>query len=196
MKPVMRNEILPIGEYETVRERFRARVIEDKKRRRLRVADRASVLFENHDTALLQIQEMLRTERITREGAIVHEIETYNELVPGDNELSCTVLIEIDDKPEREDFLVRAKGLESKVVMVVDGERAAGTATKERLLDDRASAVIYLKFALSERSANALRGAAGRSDLAVEIRFEHEAFTASASLPRPVVMSLAQDLEA
>ena len=47
MRPVDRTEIMPIGEYETIRDRFRARVIEEKKRRRFRVADRASVVFEN-----------------------------------------------------------------------------------------------------------------------------------------------------
>ena len=50
---------------------------------------KVSVVFENHDTVLLQIQEMLRTERITRPAAIQHEIDTYNELVPGPDELSA-----------------------------------------------------------------------------------------------------------
>ncbi len=193
MRPVDRSEILPIGEYEIVRDRFRARVIEEKRRRRLRVADRASVVFENHDTALLQIQEMLRTERITREGAILHEIETYNELVPGDNEVSATVMIEIDDKPEREDFLVRAKGLEDSVSLVIDGERCSGKTTPERVLADRASAVIYLKFALTSRAVSALRDKT--KEHAVEIRFDHAAFTAAAKVPRAVVVSLAEDLE-
>jgi hypothetical protein len=193
MRPVDRSEVLPIGEYETIRDRFRARVIDEKKRRRLRVADRASVIFENHDTALFQIQEMLRTERITREGAILHEIETYNELVPNDNEVSATVMIEIDDKAEREAFLMRAKGLEDQVSIVIDGERYAGKTTPERRLDDRASAVIYLKFALSPHAVSALRDKT--KEHAVELRFDHEAFTASAPVPRAVVLSLAEDFE-
>ncbi len=193
MHAVDRSEILPIGEYELVRDHFRARVIDEKRRRRLRVADRVSVVFENHDTALLQIQEMLRTERITREGAILHELETYNELVPGDNEVSATVMIEIDDKPEREVFLVRAKGLEAKVSLVIDGERYLGRTTPDRLLVDRASAVIYLKFALSPHAVSALRDKT--KEHAVEIRFDHETFTAVAPLPRAVVASLAEDFE-
>ena len=47
------------------------------------MGDKASAVFENHDTVLLQIQEMLRTERISREAAIQHEIDTYNEHFPG-----------------------------------------------------------------------------------------------------------------
>lgn len=195
MRAVDRAEVLPLAEYETIRDRFRARVIDEKKRRRLRVADRASIVFENHDTALMQIQEMLRTERITREGAVLHEIETYNELVPGDKELSATVMIEIDDKAEREDFLVRAKGLESSVSVAIDGARYLGKTTPDRLLEDRASAVIYLKFALSDAAVSAIREAAKGKEHAIELRFDHAAFTASAPLPRTVIVSLAEDLE-
>jgi hypothetical protein len=66
MKPIERGEVLGLAEYEAIRDRFRARVIEEKKARRTTLGDRASCLFENRDTVLMQIQEMLRTERISR----------------------------------------------------------------------------------------------------------------------------------
>src|ERR1700736_1779658 len=119
MKPIQRSEILGIAEYEPIRERFRARVIEAKKRRRVVLGPKATAVFENRDTMMLQIQEMLRTERITREGAIQHEIETYNQLVPKAAELSCTVMIEIPEKEERDAFLVAARGFERHVMLVV-----------------------------------------------------------------------------
>src|SRR5438477_13111247 len=97
MKPVERSEILGLAEYETIRDRFRARVIEEKRIRRVQLGAKATAVFENHDTVLMQVQEMLRTERITKESSIAHEIATYNELVPKDNELSATVMIEIAD---------------------------------------------------------------------------------------------------
>ena len=56
-----------LAEYEAIREPFRARVIAEKKARRVALGPNASCVFENRDTALMQIQEMLRTERITRE---------------------------------------------------------------------------------------------------------------------------------
>src|SRR5580698_3570906 len=98
MKPIDREEILPLAEYERVREPFRSRIIAEKKRRRIQVGPKATAVFENRDTVLLQIQEMLRTERITRPAAVAHEIETYNEMIPGPDELSCTVMIEIIEK--------------------------------------------------------------------------------------------------
>src|SRR5579863_1967997 len=112
MKAIERGEILGLAEYEAVREHFRSRVIEEKKLRRLAVGPRASVVFENRDTVLLQVQEMLRTERITRPAAVQHELDTYNELIPGAGEVSCTLMVEIPEKDEREAFLVAAKGLE------------------------------------------------------------------------------------
>ena len=68
MKKVKRDELLDLGAYEQIRERFRAAVIEEKKNRRFSVSDELSIVFENHTTVLFQIQEMLRTERITPRG--------------------------------------------------------------------------------------------------------------------------------
>jgi len=188
MKPIERGEVLALADYETIRPRFRARVIEEKKRRRVKLGPRASVLFENRDSVLLQIQEMLRTERITREAAIKHEIDTYNEFIPGERELSVTVMLEIDDKDEREKFLVDARGIESAFSIVVANERAMGKTTPDRILPDRASAVIYLKFALTEQAMKAF--ASGAS-----LEVDHPAYEAKVDLPREVIAAIVEDLE-
>ena len=191
MKTVHRSEILPIGDYELVRDRFRARVIVEKKDRRVHLGDKATCVFENHDTVLLQIQEMLRTERITREAAIAHEIETYNELLGGTNELSCTVMLEVVDEVARDAFLVAAKGIEKCFFIEVAGERCAGQAAEDRTLEDRASAVIYRKFALSAAAAAAL-SSGGPATLGVD----HAAYRAQIALGAQVTRSLAEDLAA
>lgn len=198
MKPIERGEVLGLAEYETVRDRFRARVIDEKKRRRVKLGALASCVFENRDTALLQIQEMLRTERITREAAVLHEIETYNQLVPGERELSATVLVEIDEKPERERFLVEAKGLDRAFSLVVDGEKCPGKHDEAREHPDRTTAVHYLKFPLGERAFRALRDVLEKkrqpADVTVEVAVEHPRFTARAPLPADAVASIAEDL--
>jgi hypothetical protein len=193
MKPVDRSEVLPLGEYETIRDRFRARVIEEKKRRRVALGPRATALFENHDTVLLQIQEMLRTERITRDAAVAHEIETYNELIPGDNELSATVMIEISDKEEREKFLVAAVGFEDHVALVVDGKRfpARWKSLEERDTSQRTTAVHYFKFSLDDEAARAVAKRAAKVTLLVD----HPAYTASTELSPEALASIAEDLE-
>lgn len=198
MKPVERGEVLGLADYETIRDRFRARVIEEKKRRRAALGPSMSIVFENHDTALMQIQEMLRTERITREGAVLHEIETYNQLVPGDHELSATALVEIDDKIERERFLIEAKGLDRSFSLVVDGERCPGKHDEARENPDRTTAVHYLKFPLAENAERALRDVLAQkkppSSVVVEVVVEHPRYSARTRLSPETVRSLVEDL--
>jgi hypothetical protein len=198
MKLIERGEVLGLAEYEAVREPFRARVIAEKKARRVSLGPNASCVFENRDTALMQIQEMLRTERITREAAILHEIETYNQLVPGDHELSATVLIEIDEKADRETFLFEAKGLDRAFALLVDGVRCHGKNDESRESPDRTTAVHYLKFPLESGAERALRDVLARtrkpSDVVVELVVEHPRYSARTTLPASLVQSLAEDL--
>jgi len=198
MKPIERGEVLGLAEYEAIREPFRARVIAEKKARRVALGLNASCVFENRDTALMQIQEMLRTERITREAAILHEIETYNQLVPGDHELSATVLIEIDEKADREKFLFEAKGLDRSFALLVDGTRCHGKHDVSRESPDRTTAVHYLKFPLEPAAERALRDVLAKTrkpgDVTLELVVEHPRYSAKAALPASLVQSLAEDL--
>ena len=196
MKPIERGEVLGLADYETIRERFRARVVGEKKLRRVALGPNVTVVFENRDTVLLQIQEMLRTERITREAAIVHEIETYNQLVPARDELSCTLMIEVIDIAERDALLVAAKGFERHVAIVIAGVPFPAMWDKTRELEDRASAVHYLKFPLSERAADSLRNAAKGTETMTQalLTVDHPAYKARAALPAETIVSLAEDL--
>jgi len=196
MNPITRSEILSLGDYEAIRPHFRARVIEEKKLRRVALGPHMSCVFENRDTVLMQIQEMLRTERITREGAVQHEIATYNQLIPGSGELSATVMIEIDERVTREKFLTDAIGVERHIALVVNGERTNATWDPERILPDRASAVLYLKFPLSEKSGRAIRdGASSGQPPAIELLADHPHYEARTALAEPTKKSLAEDLE-
>lgn len=198
MKPVERAEVLALGEYEVLRDRFRARIIEEKRRRRVALVLQASCVFENHDTVLLQIQEMLRTERITRESAVQHEIDTYNQLVPGPGELSATILVEIADKAERDRFLVEARGLDRSFAVDVAGERCPGRSDESREDDERTTAVHYIKFALTPKAERALRDVLEKKatprDVEMALVALHPRYTARTALPPEVVASLAEDL--
>ena len=193
MKPIDRSEILGLGEYEAIRDRFRTRVIAEKKTRRVKLGPNATCVFENRDTVLLQIQEMLRTERITRGPAVDHEIATYNELLPGDRELSATIMIEMDDKTEREAFLDAARGMEKSFALLVGGERAAATWDPSRVDPSHLSAVLYFKFPLSERAAASLCSSPV-DGARVELVVDHPAYRARATLPPETVRSVAEDL--
>jgi hypothetical protein len=97
MQQIHLSEIKDLVEYEKARDAMRARVIELKKNRRVPVGDNLTFLFENRDTVLFQVQEMVRTERIVDEARIQEEIDAYDALIPGPGELSATLFIEIPD---------------------------------------------------------------------------------------------------
>ena len=190
MKKVQRSEVLELGKYEEIRDHFRRRVIEEKRIRRVPLGANMTVLFENHDTVLFQIQEMLRTERITREDAIRHEIKTYNELIPGPSELSATVFVEYPDAAERDRMLAALAGLETRFYLEVGKTRVdvVGDTRNER--SDRTLAVHYVRFPLGEELARAvLEGSAG---LAVGV--DHPRYQALTRLEGPTLDSLRADL--
>ena len=190
MAPIVRAEILAIAEYEGVRPHFRQRVIAAKKPRRVHLGDDLTILFENRDTVLLQIQEMLRTERITSEPAILHEIETYNELLPQERQLSLTLFVEIPDRERREASLARWVGLERHVWLEVDGERFAALGKTPDTHQGRTTAVHYLKIDLSDAAAAKLAKAEG----AVALVVDHPELAARTELSRETRSSLAGDL--
>jgi hypothetical protein len=189
MKPVDKSELLDLGSYEQIRDRFRARVIEEKRRRRVAVGGNLTVLFENHDTVLFQIQEMLRTERISEPSAVQHEIDTYNTLVPSEHELSATIFVEYPDKEERDRMLVSLAGIEDAFYVAVAGQRVTGRAEMRGERTDRTTAVHYVRFALGKELADKARQGG-----ALSVGVDHAEYRAETPLTGPVRDCLLQDL--
>ncbi|MCS6799790.1 MAG: DUF3501 family protein [Myxococcota bacterium] len=191
MRPIERSEILPLEEWERVRAEVRARMIERKKRRRVAIGPLLTVVFENRETVLLQIQEMLRTERIRDERAIAHEIATYGELVPASGELSATLFVEVEDREERGRWLTRLAGLGEHVWLRVGADRVRARFLvqpgEERT---RLPAVNFFKLPVGPDTEGRLRDPAVR----VALEVDHPAYEASAELPMAVRMELAGDL--
>jgi hypothetical protein len=147
MKPVKRTEIVDYATYEELRESFRAEVMKIKAARRIHIGEYLTVLFENPVTIRYQIQEMMRAERIVREADIVHEIDTYNELLGRDGELGCTLLIEIDDPGLRNRKLQDWWLLPERMFAVLeDGSRVPASFDERQRGDGRLSSVQYLRF--------------------------------------------------
>lgn len=189
MKPIERSELLDLGAYEGIRERFRARVIAEKKPRYVALGANITVLFENRDSVLFQVQEMLRTERITAEKAIAHELETYNELLPGEGELSATVFIEYPEREERERMLETLAGIEDKIYLAIEGERQGITPDPRSTDPARTLAVHYVKFKLTDAARKALVSGTGNPTLGVD----HSAYRAETALGKATFLSLRED---
>ena len=158
MEKVTLNEILGPERYERMRDDFRRRVIALKKNRRVSVGDRITFVFENHETVLFQIQEMLRTERITDLDKVRFEVDVYNELIPGEGELSSTMLIEITEQERIHSELVRLIGIDKAVTLRI-GDRFTIPAVFEegRSQEDNLSAVQYVRFPLPREAREAFR---------------------------------------
>ncbi len=189
MRPVERGEILGLADYEQIRERFRRRIIELKNLRRVAVGPNLTVLFENRDTAMYQVQEMLRTERITKEKAILHEIETYNAFVPKQHELCATAMIEYPDAAERDEMLVRLAGVEKNFYVEVAGAKAYAVSDPRGVAGDRTTAVHYLAFQVGDELTERLRQAAS-----IYVGVDHAAYDHRAKLEGAALASLQEDL--
>jgi len=189
MKKIVLDDILGFSAYEKVREEFRREIIEKKKLRRVPVGENISLVFENRDTVVFQIQEMLRAERITDLDKIREEIAVYNELIPNPGELSATLFIEIEDQTHLRDELLKFLGIDEALMFKVGEQRIPGRFEEGRSKEDKISAVQYVRFLFSPEARQAF--IAGSP---AEIIIDHANYGASKVLSASVQASLAQDL--
>jgi uncharacterized protein DUF3501 len=151
-RAVERGEVVDYVTYEDRRGALRDAVMEAKALRRVHVGP-LTFLFENHDTVHYQVQEMMRAERMVKEADIVHEIETYNELLGGPGELGCSLLVELDDAEERQEKLTKWLDLPKHLyVKRPDGTKAYARYDERQVGDTRVSSVQYLKFAVGRQA--------------------------------------------
>lgn len=157
MRPVAREEILDYMTYADRRDTLRPAAMQAKDARRVQVGDAFTFLFENRETVRYQVHEMVRVERLVRASDIQHELDTYNELLGGDGELGCSLLIGIEDEAERDAKLRAWTGLLEHVYAELDdGTRVAATWDPRQVGDDRLSSVQYLKFPVGPTAPRAL----------------------------------------
>jgi len=171
-------DIKDLREYERERDEFLAEIIATKKRRRIPIGDLTTIVFENAATMRFQIQEMARAERMLRDEQIAHEVETYNELIPGDGELSGTLFIEIDDDESLHYWLPRLVDIQDHVHIAVGDEVVTGRPEDvERLTrPDTTTTVHYLKFALTPEQQQAF------GDGPVRVLIDHPEYEAATTL--------------
>ncbi len=193
MSKIVLEDVKSPAEYEPLRDEIRRRIIDLKRLRRLAVGDRISLVFENRDTVLFQIQEMVRAERMTAPAAIQEEIDVYSKLIPGPAELSATMFIEITEGESIRQELDRLIGVNEALVLRIGDEHAVpGVFEPGWSREDRVAAVQYVRFPLTAAQSEAFM--AGEQPVAVEI--DHPNLRARAELSDEVRRALAADLAA
>jgi hypothetical protein len=186
------DDILPLADYERVRQILRPLFIHEKERRRLAVGSHLTFIFENTQTAWYQVEEMIRTERMTDPTAIQHEIETYNELIPAPGELVATLLIEYSEPTEREAALRRLVGLERHLWLVLGEKKIAANFDDRQMSTEKISAVQFVRFPLKGVSGAQLLELARNGEAAIVA--DHPSLAARGAINGLVASSLAEDL--
>ncbi len=166
-------------------------MLEARRLRRLALGPNMTFLFENRLSCLWQVREMVRVEQIVDPAAIQHELDTYNALLPGPDEISATLLIEVQDPAERAVLVRRLVGLHETLRLELGGLAFPLRFDEEQYNSERVSAVQFLRMPL---------GAEGRRrllDMGVEARIvcDHPAYSHAASLPRTLRAALMDDLD-
>ena len=191
MEKIDASAVKNLHEYEVARPEFRRRVIDVKGRRRVAVGPLVTLVFENRETALFQIQEMLRAERIVDPAKVQDEIDVYNTLLPDPGEVAATLFIEITDesrvKPVLDAFIGLDEGRSLRMVIAGDEYFARFEAGHGR--EDKISAVHYVRFPLGEKGRAALA-----ATKAATLVLEHGDYRAKAELPPGAVAELIEDL--
>lgn len=193
MRKLTVEEILDLRAYERIRAERRAEIIELKKTRRVHVGEFVTLVFENVDTMRFQVQEMARAEKMLRDEQIAHEVATYNDLIPDDSQLSCTLFIELDDAAKLREWLPRLVGIESVVEFVLaDGDAIRGYDPDPARLTrpDDTAAVHFVKFDFTdEQRAGFVAGP-------VCLRVDHSQYLASVELSASQHRALVADFDA
>ena len=194
MRPLEAAELADLGSYAELRADYRRAVIAHKKSRRMAVGDCVTLLFEDRETLRFQVQEMLWVERIAEPERVQHELDVYNELMPGERELSATLFIEITEPGRIRSELDRLIGLDEHVELVVgagaDAAAVEASFDAKQIEEDRISAVQYIRFALD--AAQLKRFADPSAPAAV--RIEHPAYRHEQPIPPAVRESLVAGL--
>jgi Protein of unknown function (DUF3501) len=191
MKKVELGDIIGNAAYEKIRDKSRQRIIELKQRRRIAVGDKVTLVFENRDTVIFQIQEMMRAEKISDLDKIREEIDVYNELIPAPGDLSATLFLEIEDQTHLREDLLKFLGIDESVYLKVGDHSIHARFEEGHSKEDKISAVQYVKFPFSEAPLQAfVKGEKA------ELVIDHPNYRASAVLEPATRQSLMEDLTA
>jgi len=188
---ITRADIVRLEVYARERSERRRALISVKKNRRVEVGPFATFYFENFDTMLAQVQEMLHIEKGGDEQ-IEGELEAYNPLIPQGRELIATLMLEIDDPVRRASLLKRLAGIEESVHLDIGSVRIKATPTdyEDRTSEDgKTSSVHWVRFSFTPDQVASFRS--GKEPVILGVA--HANYGHLAIVPPEVRAELAKD---
>ena len=187
---IQKEDIMPLDVYTSQRKELRKSILEFKKDRRVPLGPYATFYFESYETMLAQVQEMLYIEKGGDEQ-LKDELSAYNPLVPNGEELTATLMFEIDNPVSRATFLGKVGGIEEKVYMKVDGDliKAVPEEDVDRTsAEGKASSVQFIHFKFNEEQIKKFK-----SNSLIELGIDHNDYSHSTKLNDVTVKSLSAD---
>ena len=149
-------EILSRDEYKTKRKILKKKMLKKKKNRRLDIGPYITIYFENRDTILHQINEMVYIENGGKEQ-IKEEISAYKSLIPNGKELVATLMVEIDSPVKRADFLGKMGGFEENLDLTINNIVIKGNPESDverTTAEGKASSVQFVHFDFDDDAIN------------------------------------------
>ena len=190
---IVETDVVAAAIYAGERAERRKALIPIKRRRRVEVGPYATFYFENYDTMLAQVQEMLHIEK-GGAAQIAGELEAYNPLIPQGSELIATLMIEIDEPNRRTATLMKLGGIEESAYLQIGAEKVEGKPTEyeDRTSEDgKTSSVHWVRFPFTKTQIAAFRNAVGTVILGVS----HPQYGHMAVVPAEVREELAKDFD-
>jgi hypothetical protein len=94
MRPLTLDDLLPLEEYANRRREFfesLGRYLD--RYRRVRIGPELTLVFENRQTLWFRVQEILRISRLSAPPLVQQELDLYNRLLPGHNQLQAALVL-------------------------------------------------------------------------------------------------------
>ena len=189
-REISKEDIMPLDIYTKNRRELRKNIVEFKKNRRVALGPYATFYFESYETMLAQVQEMLYIEKGGDEQ-LKDELAAYNPLVPNGNELTATLMFEIDNPVSRATFLGKVGGIEEKVFMKVEGEKIKAIPEEDvdrTSAEGKASSVQFIHFKFTDEQIEKFK-----TSSEIEIGIDHSEYSHSTKLADVTIKSLSSD---
>lgn len=146
-QPVDPQRIRAGAEYETTRAAAQDAVAETRRRHRIDLGDRLSLVFETPDTLAAVLEETLRNERITDADRVAAEVAGVNATVPAAIGIAASVYLDIADAAELVGAVAEVEGLAEHLYLEVAGNRTS--AQVYGVEDEEPSPATLVVFPLS-----------------------------------------------
>ena len=193
MRPLTLDDLLPLQEFAGRRREFfesLARYLD--RYRRVRIGPRLTLLFENRQTLWFRVQEVLRITRLSDPARVQQELDLYNRLLPGRNELQACLMLAATDEGNLAEELAIWQNLRGDLCLCIGEERWPAFLVTCRPEDLAIGTAQWVRFPVSAPARRLL------ADFRLPARFDvtHPDYPQeSAPLSEEVRQSLLDDLQ-